>query len=126
MNHDSSAASFEETQDGKDVVMENLRQLCVYKAAEEESNYRKFFLYISHIHQLCGSRITHSCHLKAVASLVSPVSNPGSFMTGKPDMLYTKEEFENKINKCIDESFESNGQAYDASVDDNTLLREML
>ena len=72
MNHDSNSDEIE-TQDGKDVVMENLRQLCVYKAASEESTYSKFFLYVKQIHELCGSRITDSCHQKSVTYINHPI-----------------------------------------------------
>jgi hypothetical protein len=53
--------------------MENLRQLCVYKAASSETTYSKFFLYIKQIHELCGSRITDSCHKKSVAYINHPI-----------------------------------------------------
>ena len=77
MNHDSNSNGADETQLGKDIVMDNLRQICVYQAASDESTYTRFFTYLSHVNQLCGARITDDCHDKALQYTTIPMGFGG-------------------------------------------------
>mgnify|MGYP000863899878 CR=1 FL=1 len=65
MNHENGNSSVTALT-GKEVVLENLRQYCVYKVSESDSSYYRFFNYVTMVHSLCEDRITASCHKKAL------------------------------------------------------------
>lgn len=81
-------------------------------------------MYIGHVHQLCGNRITRSCHDKAVVFMNSPVAT-NIYDSTKDNKDHS--EFEKSVKRCISDSFEAEkGVPYDPEVDDNKILRKML
>jgi hypothetical protein len=102
MNHDQSAQKYPQL--GRDIVMENLRMLCVFKS---ETKLKRFFNYVDRVHQICGDRITKDCHEKAMNS-------------------FTNNKLYERVNTCISDSFEKSGPEFDSSLDDNNHLRDML
>jgi hypothetical protein len=51
---------------GRDIVLEDLRQLCVYQLTEIDKNYKTWFNYIRHFNDTCAAGITTACSEEAL------------------------------------------------------------
>ena len=70
---------------GVDILMEDLREVCVYQKARELKQPMLWWKYMFYDHQLCYEEINDECSEKA--------------------HIYAKVQF-NETKKCVDESFE--------------------
>jgi hypothetical protein len=51
---------------GQEIVLEDLRQMCVYKYAYEKTNNRQLFWdYIKNVHKECDSKLNEECSIFA-------------------------------------------------------------
>lgn len=82
---------------GRDVVIEDLRQLCIHKLTEGAKDYKAWFRYMSHYDPLCEN--VDECIQNTIK------------LSGLD---------EKKINKCMDDSFDG----YSKTISDNSILRE--
>lgn len=89
------------TIDGRDIVMENLRENCLYQKLELKNQQSKFFDYIFHIHELCGTRLSFKCYVTSMKAIDFP------------------QEY---VDTCVEESFTEK----DHSKGDNTMLKNMM
>lgn len=94
---------------GKQIVMEDLRQYCLYKKLSLKNIQEMFFQYIQDTYDFCPGRIDEQCHLRALKKLEKDSGNK------------FKGEW---VQQCVKESFESMG-APNYAKDDNRFLREM-
>eukprot|EP01017_Pseudomicrothorax_dubius_P028019 TRINITY_DN3296_c0_g2_i1.p1 TRINITY_DN3296_c0_g2~~TRINITY_DN3296_c0_g2_i1.p1 ORF type:complete len:477 (-),score=124.63 TRINITY_DN3296_c0_g2_i1:1701-3131(-) len=88
---------------GYDVVLENLRQICLYKESPLD-----FFNYTRHYHDLCfedNLKDLEECSGRAMAK--------------------AKIDYKDRIKSCVEDSFISKpGQKVDIFLDDNKVLKE--
>lgn len=83
---------------GRDVMLEDLRQLCVFKQTENEESYETYFKYMIEYSKTCEDNLTKECSHKVLDAID----------------LSSKE-----IEKCVDNSVE--GRNID--LDENTLFK---
>mmetsp|Transcript_9305 Transcript_9305/g.15684 ORF Transcript_9305/g.15684 Transcript_9305/m.15684 type:complete len:170 (+) Transcript_9305:535-1044(+) len=81
---------FSDSMKGKDLVMEHLRQHCLYKLLKQRKQPDLFFDYITNVHELCESRITEKCSNHGLNSIDFPLSN---------------------VQNCVVDSFEGAGSS---------------
>ena len=74
---------------GKNILMENLRQFCLYVKLSEDNRGHEFFEYVKTVHEICGSRISQDCHQMGISKI-----------------NYN----ETVISECVKNSFESKGK----------------
>ena len=88
---------------GSEIIMEDLRQYCLYKALNQKNKNEKFFDYIDFVHEMCHSRIDEKCSKLGVKKI----------------------GFEQKwVDNCVKDSFENRGNV-EYSKDENNYLKEM-
>jgi hypothetical protein len=85
--------------EGSDVVLENLRELCLYRTVQGQ--HKRWFQYIQHFYQNCYHGFAENCRKEAL------------------DKAGVREE---EIKKCVDSSV----MGENIMVDDNVLLKEEL
>uniref|UniRef100_A0A7S3MUI4 Vacuolar sorting receptor thioredoxin-like domain-containing protein n=1 Tax=Strombidium inclinatum TaxID=197538 RepID=A0A7S3MUI4_9SPIT len=92
---------------GKDVIMENLRQHCLFELLFNKESAEDFFKYIEYVHEKCGTRIDSKCSKEGVKSIKFSMT---------------------ELNTCVDKSFGwKEGQSRpDFSTEDNTVLADDL
>lgn len=81
--------------------MENLRENCLYQKLELKNQQSKFFDYIYHVHELCGTRLSFKCYVTSMKTIDFP------------------QEY---VDTCVEESFTEK----DHSRGDNTMLKSMM
>lgn len=86
---------------GRNVLMEDLRQLCVFQSIAHEDSDRKWFAYMKTVGELCESDLTEKCALEA---------------------MKRAELDEEKVLKCVFESFSPG----DPALSDNYMLEKEL
>ncbi len=55
MNHQSAYI------EGKDILMEDLRQKCLFKVVSKQNNQDKWWEYMQYVHKMCYEEITEDC-----------------------------------------------------------------
>ena len=86
---------------GRHVLMEDLRQLCVFQSTVREDSYGKWFSYLKVASELCASNLTEHCAAEAMAKTAVD---------------------REKVGKCVEESFYPGDPVYA----DNYLLGKEL
>lgn len=84
---------------GRDIVYENLRQLCVYRQTESKDDYAIWFNYVKYYNELCAGEITDVCIEEAMKRAKVNI---------------------NTVKNCMKESFIGQDQL----IADNHLLKE--
>lgn len=92
--------------DGREIILEDLREYCLYRKLQQKAKADKFFDYIYHIHELCENRIDQKCYERGLQSIDFP---------------------KDWVDKCVEASFERNNDEPEADYDkhDNMYLRDM-
>ncbi|KAL9239237.1 hypothetical protein vseg_013577 [Gypsophila vaccaria] len=94
---------FEGGYDGKDVVLENLRQLCVHKVAKEENRSWVWWDYVTDFHLRCSmkeNKYTKTCADDILQSLNLPADKIKKCI-GDPDADVENEVLKNEQDKQI-------------------------
>lgn len=86
---------------GRHVLMEDLRQICVFQSIAREDSYRKWLSYLKASSELCASNLTEHCASEVMAKAAIDPS---------------------KVGKCVEESFYPGDPVYA----DNYLLGKEL
>ncbi|XP_074268946.1 vacuolar-sorting receptor 6-like [Silene latifolia] len=100
---------FEEGYDGKDVVIENLRQLCVHKVAKAENRSWVWWDYVTDFHIRCSMKdrkYTRTCADDVLKSLNLPADKIKSCM-GDQDADVENEVLKNEQDKQVGEGTRS-------------------
>ena len=90
---------------GKDILIEDLRQKCLYKQLAAEFKYDQWWEYMKYVHRMCYEEITDSCSKLGHKSI--------------------NRNFDDTM-KCVSDSFMTSGAGVQPNMqkDDNSILKE--